>query len=150
MARKHDRFEEMLLMSKPIKCEYCGGKMKLVRVGVYECVDCGKEAMDDYGKVRTFLEENGNAPAFVVSEATGVSSDVIQLFLEHGQVEIAENSPYFLSCKGCGCSLRYGKYCPDCYKKISGEIAKGFYNDYLGEKPSRKEGGGSMHFLDKY
>ena len=67
------RFDDMFLESIPTKCDACGGRMIFKGGGSYECMECGKIALDAFGKVKVFLEECGGAqPMLVIAEATGV------------------------------------------------------------------------------
>lgn len=107
--------------------------------------------MDDYGKVKQFLEENGPSPALVVSRATGVKPEIIKLFLIKGRVEIPEGSQYYLKCEKCACSIRYGRYCPQCVKEMAGSI-QAVFNEEVGERPKHElnpEMQGKMHYFDR-
>lgn len=147
MRGKND-LEKLIIGNKPVECELCGGKMFYLGGGKYKCKSCGYETLDDFGKVKEFLEANGPSPAMAVSRATGVRSDVIEIFLKKGRVEIPEGSKYFLNCERCGCSIRYGRYCPECVKELAGDIQAVFSED-VGEKPKfevNPDMRGKMHF----
>ena len=74
LAMSRNELERMINISKPVVCECCNGKMVYVHGGMYRCEKCGNEDLDDFGKVKTFLDANGLASAFVISVATGVGS----------------------------------------------------------------------------
>ena len=152
MANNNVSIEEALIISKPTKCSLCKGGMKMIAIGEYNCVKCGHEELDDLGKVRRFLEENGPSDYGLVVEATGVDPTIVKEFLEHGKVEIPEHSKYYLVCQRCGCSLKMGKYCPECYKELTSGMKRALDPEILGEKPvaERKTySKGKMYFLNR-
>ena len=139
--------EKLLLTNKPTKCE-CGGKLFHIGGGKYECEKCGNLVLDDFGKVKQFLEENGTMSIMAISQCTGVSIEIIESLLKDGRVEISENSKYFLGCQKCGCAIRSGCFCIDCARELSQGIQKIFYNE-VGEKPKNANMQGKMHFLNR-
>ena len=136
----------LLLASKPTECE-CGGKYFHIGGGKYKCQKCETVILDDFGKIKAFLDENGATPIVAISQATGVSVDVIEALLKDGQVEISDNSKYFIKCQKCGCSIKSGRFCFECARELSGDIQKIFFNE-MGEKP-KTELKGKMHYLNK-
>ncbi len=144
-------WEKLIISNKPVECENCKGRMFYLHSGIYKCESCGNEVLDDFGKVKNFLEENGPTPAMVVEQATGVRGEVIEFFLKKGKVEIPEGSKYYLKCERCGCSLRFGKFCTFCVKEMTGDITNLFHED-IGEIPKYElnpNRSGKMHFLDR-
>ena len=139
--------ERVLLMNKPTKCD-CNGRLFHIGGGKYQCEKCDNLVLDDFGKVKEFLAQNGIMTAWEISQSTGVSLEVIEALLIDGRVEIAENSRYFLSCQKCGCAIRSGRYCMDCARTLAQGIQKIFYNE-VGEKPKRPNAEGKMHFLNR-
>lgn len=111
MRKKSEAF---LWNPQPAECEYCGGDVEPVSLGIYRCVNCGKENYDSYRKVRMYLEENGAAPAVVISKATGVPRKVIDHFFREEYLEIPKYSPVRLSCAQCGAPIRTGTHCERC------------------------------------
>lgn len=128
--------ESIVLSSRPIVCSKCKGKLFYIGSGRYKCERCENEVMDDFGKVKAFLEENGPSAAVVIAESTGVRIDVIEFFLKKGRLEIIENSNFYLQCEKCGCSIRYGRYCPQCAKALLGGVKAAFHED-VGECPKK-------------
>jgi len=141
-------FEKLIVDNKPVQCTVCKGKMFYVDSGRYECRACGHEELDDFGKVKQFLEENGPTPVLQIAYATGVTAEIIELFLKKGRLEIPEGSKYYLHCERCGCSIRYGRYCPSCVQELVGGI-KNLFCEEMGEKPKSGEMSGKMHFLNR-
>lgn len=98
------------------KCEECGGKMKYTGVGEYVCESCSHVMLNDYGKVRNYIEKHPGANLAEVSEATGVGKNKIRQLLREEKIEIAGNSVVFLHCESCGAPIRSGYYCESCAK----------------------------------
>lgn len=144
---KKNDVETMLLLSKPLLCK-CGGKFFHIGGGKYKCNTCEEIVLDDFGKVKEFLEENGPMPMMVISECTGVSVEVLEGLLKDGRVEIAENSKYFINCQKCGCAIRSGRYCIDCAKTLANGIQRIYYNE-VGEKPKNSTVKEKIHYLNK-
>lgn len=136
-TEKDLKLERMILENKPTICDECGGKMFYIGGGQYECEKCGYKALDDFGRVKGYIDEHGPSSAVIISEETGVKMEVIDVFLRQGRVEIPEGSRYYLKCKKCGCSLKYGRYCPDCAKELAGSI-KAVFNAEVGERPKHE------------
>lgn len=135
------------LINHSIKCKQCGGKLSYLYSGIYQCDDCGFQDMDDFGKIKKYIEVNGPSPAIMISKGTGVSMSIIDDYLKQGRVEIPDGSPYYIKCEKCRTDIRYGRFCPDCVRELAGDIKKAFYNEAVGEKP--KEVKGKMRFFDK-
>lgn len=154
---KEDKLEERKLQfrgkmqgasyKKKIKCPDCEASMIYIYGEMYECPDCGCRSLSDFGKVKKFLEDKGPQSAIVISDATGVSVEIINEFLRDGRVEIPDGSEQYIKCQKCGADIRYGRFCPDCIKKISGNISKALWTPEAGEKPKKKNIDGKMHFL---
>lgn len=115
-------------------CSQCSTPMQYKHGGIYICTSCGEEQLNDFGKIKRYIDEHGPTNAIELSAKTGVSRSKIGEFLRLGRVEIPENSPVFIHCKSCGVAIRYGNYCSDCVhsKNIQGayvgEVAKGNHN----------------------
>ena len=68
-------------------------------------------------KVMTLLEyirENPGVTIPEVSEACDVDASQIRQWLREERLQLAENSPIYLNCDGCGAPIRCGKYCERC------------------------------------
>lgn len=143
---------EKLIQQKNIeKCELCRGRMKYIGGGKYECTSCGTQALDDFGRIKQYLDQNGPTPEAIIAHETGIGMDKIDAYLRRGMVEITNSSNYFLKCEKCGCEIRYGRYCPECAR---GEIANSLRVSYedVGERPkanANSDMSGKMHFLNR-
>lgn len=98
----------------PIQCQFCGGELKEIGVGTYECLACGKESYDYLRKVRNYLEENGACSAVLIAQETGVPRDSVEHFLREEFLEIPKYAAGRISCIGCGAPIRTGKLCEKC------------------------------------
>lgn len=131
-------------------CPDCGTKMKYIYGEMFECPTCGKKQLSDFGLVREYLDSHGPQPAIIISEATGVSVDVIDHFLRQGRVEIPDGSGVYIKCQSCGADIRYGRYCPECMAKMSKKLGKALLASDMGERPTKKaDMSGKMHILSR-
>ena len=153
MELQHQDLETFLLTHKPVECEICGSKVYYVAGGEYQCRKCEHTMLDDFGKIKQYIDMFGPSPAVEIEESTGVRREVIDLFLKKGRLEIPEGSSYFIKCEKCKCSIRFGRFCPDCAKETQ-STAKGIrvLLEEVGEKPKRifnPENAAKVHFMDK-
>lgn len=138
---------KILISNKKTICKECGGITEYLYSGVYRCKDCGKQAMDNFGKVKAYIEEYGPSPAAIIAEGTGVSMQEIDSFLRTGRIEIPEGSKYFIKCERCSCDIRYGRFCPECVRELANGIKKAFLVEDIGERPKKVVG--KMRFLGR-
>ncbi len=154
MAKSADqiKFEKEFLERKPTRCSKCKGRIRYIGGGYYECFDCGNLEVDDFGKVKDYIDENGSAPAIIISENTGVPVDIINVMLRQGRLEIPEGSPVYIECEGCGCSIRFGRFCPDCIRARTNNLQGAFFNPDVGEKPKKEvpKDDSKMRFLQLF
>jgi predicted RNA-binding Zn-ribbon protein involved in translation (DUF1610 family) len=76
------------------KCESCGEQFAIYRgLGEYKCASCGITFLDDYGKVRKYIEDNGPCVVTEISEGTGVSRRKVSTLLQDGKVGFYERTP---------------------------------------------------------
>lgn len=139
-------FDDAVIGNRFKRCKSCGGKLLYLYSGIYECIDCKVQDMDEFGKIKIFLDKNGPTPAIIISSETGVGIDVINDYLRKGRLEIPENSPYYINCERCNTDIRYGRYCPDCVADLGRSIKTAFLAEDVGEKPKSK---GKMRFLER-
>lgn len=122
-------------------CPNCDILMKYKYGGLYVCEKCGAEQLNDFGKVKKYLNEHGPTNAIELSANTGVRRSRIGEFLRLGKVEIPESSNTFIHCKSCGTAIRFGNYCAACVH------SKNIQGAYIGDTPKRKTDE-KMRFLD--
>lgn len=85
-----DSFERVEY-EKPDACDKCGERLKYKGLGEYVCEKCGNLMMDDYGKIRNYLEQHPGVNAVVLSEKTGVSKRVIKQMLMDEKFDLVNN-----------------------------------------------------------
>lgn len=109
-----DRNNALNLNQVPIKCDYCGGRLKQIARGTYTCVDCGEESYDSYQKVRNYLNKEGPRSVTQIMRATGVPRAAIEYFLRDERLEIPMTDSARIICRGCGALIRTGVFCDKC------------------------------------
>ena len=145
-----EEVEKMIMERRPIFCKECGGRLYYSNEGVYECYDCGSTELDDFGKIKKYIEKNGPSPAIWISKDTGIDVEIINVYLKNGRLEIPEGSKFYIKCERCGCALRYGRYCLGCTKELAGQLQGAFY-EQMGEKPKSldEKNEGKMYYYEK-
>ncbi len=121
-------------------CPKCDILMKYKHGGLYVCEKCGAEQLNDFGKVKKYLNDHGPTNAIDLAANTGVRRARIGEFLRLGKVEIPENSTTFIHCKSCGTAIRFGNYCANCVH------TKNIQGAHIGDTPKKKPE--KMRFLD--
>ncbi|NLL80524.1 MAG: hypothetical protein GX234_12220 [Clostridiales bacterium] len=105
--------------NRPLVCNVCGGRMIYKGVGEYQCEKCANLDYDDYGKVRAYIETHPNQRTMQDIEIhTGVPRKTIRQMLKEERIEIAKDSTVFIQCEICRKSIRSGRYCEECAKKV--------------------------------
>ncbi len=134
---------------RPTTCKECKGKLVYKSLGEYICENCGSIELDEYGKVRLFLEENGSMPAVAIAAATKVPVSIIDQYLREGKLEIPDGSPIYIRCEKCPTEIRYGRFCPNCAANLSKELKSVLVANEIGETPKTKPSSDSsrMRFL---
>lgn len=102
------------------------------------CQNCIKRDEEEFKKVREYLRENRGADINTVSEETGVTTKVITKYLKEGRLEVSEGISSFLRCEKCGVSIRTGRYCNECSRKISRSLKRIIPNLSETEKENAK------------
>lgn len=150
MDEERELKELMDAASRPKECEVCGGQLKFKGLGKYVCKSCQHEMMDDYGKVRAFLDLDSNAPIAVIEASTGVSKEFIKKMLDSGMVQVTGDSKVKLTCNRCGKEINFGRFCPQCAM----DLANGIKDDYNNVRRNKKDGddrrpNAGMHYIHR-
>lgn len=133
--------------NRPYVCDNCGGLMEFKGCGEYECEDCHTKGLDDYGKVRNYIELHRGANAAEIESKTGVTQKSIRQMLKESKLEITADSVAFMRCEICGVNIRSGRFCPKCEasyhkekEKQMREKLKGFGLENEEERRERQKG----------
>ncbi len=137
-----DELSGLLRQNRIDKCSVCGGPVKPVRSGEFQCLDCGHMEYDDFGKIRIYLEENGPSSKEQIELATGVSKRTILQYLRESRLQVASTSDTLLQCEICGAYITSGRLCPAC----SARQSKGQAHLAAGNFGSDAH---RMHYLDQ-
>ena len=111
--------EELEFDPGTVICEKCGGIVKFIGGGRYECLECGHIVLDDFGKVKEFLERRGPSNIMEISYATGLERSVVAKLLMDGRIQVLQNAKGNKTCANCGLPIAHGKYCKNCSDLLS-------------------------------
>ncbi len=117
------------------RCSKCGTIMKYISLGEFLCPSCGNIELNDYGRIRKYLDEHGTATTVDIELATGVRRSVINEYLKKGRLEIADGSAVFLKCEKCGKDIKFGRVCPACAKNLVSKMEESILPEEVGEEP---------------
>lgn len=97
-------------------CPKCG---KIMVKGIHDlCPNCIREIEQQYDKCLKYLRENHKTTLIELSEATGVSVNMITRFIREGRISIANAPNMNYGCEVCGTSIREGAMCESCRQKL--------------------------------
>ncbi len=102
----------------PTSCKSCGGVLVYRGLGEYRCEECGAFDYDNYGKARSYIEQNPGASAVDIEKNTGVSKAAVREMLRESRFEIVEGARSLLHCESSRKDIRSGRYCPEWEKNI--------------------------------
>lgn len=147
---KENETEEVLLdveayLTKPEKCE-CGEDYVYEGLGKYKCKRCGSEFLNEYGRVREFVDKYGsNYSMFEISEITKVPKRLIDIFIKDGRFETIKRQR---KCIICHTPIEKGQYCNKCaLLQINDELNK--ESHIHGSINVQQDMKGTMHFINK-
>lgn len=123
---------------RPTRCSCGSSFFKYSGLGEFICESCGKKHLNDYGKVRKYLEKHENALVSDVAEATGVSEENISALVSENKIVAMIDPRFKLYCKTCGCQILLGDYCDKCKLKREKE-REGKIRSMLGEEVSQRK-----------
>lgn len=106
-------------------CSRCGNLFTSVgrnRV----CPDCVKVEHQQFLDVKDYLWKNPRAPAYEVSQATGVPQAKILEWVRHGRLTAqSADSDLAVACESCGTRIPKGRLCAACAAKLETSAAGG-------------------------
>jgi predicted RNA-binding Zn-ribbon protein involved in translation (DUF1610 family) len=85
--------DSFLADRKLSRCESCNSSFVVYKgLGEYKCDSCGIVFLDDYGKIRNYIEKYGPNSVQNISEATGVSRKKVNMLLHEGKVALSNTN----------------------------------------------------------
>lgn len=105
--------DKLLRHNKIETCTECGGRMRAVRSGVYECETCGAQALDDFGRIREYMKDHGSATKEELVVVLGVRAEVVNEYIRQQRLEEAGNAGDG-KCLLCGAPIKFGSICAKC------------------------------------
>lgn len=130
-------------------CRSCGRIFNYV-AGPFICPVCRDGMEKKFQIVKEYIRENPGVTIPQVSEECDVEQSQIRQWLREERLELAENSPIFLNCEGCGATIRCGRFCEKC--KVN--TTRGFKEVLKQNRPKEPElkkhtpdANGKMRFL---
>ncbi len=85
---------ERLIVMTPTHCDKCNGDLEYLGIGRYQCVVCGNEMLDEYGKIRNYIDTYGPAPAWMIARETGISRKTIETLMQGNSVEFHKSAAF--------------------------------------------------------
>lgn len=104
-------------------CRNCGRIFNYL-AGPIMCARCRESMEAKFQEVKEYIRSNPGVGIQEVSDACDVDPSQIRQWLREERLELTENSPIFLTCEGCGLSIRCGRFCEKC----KNDVTAGFKN----------------------
>lgn len=105
-----------------MNCRKCRKLFNYSGYGPRVCPECAKKDEEKFKKVKDYLYENPGAILPIISQETGVESELIIRYLREGRIEIADGSSIEIPCERCGKPIKSGRFCESCTKNLSDEL----------------------------
>ncbi|MBR1471058.1 MAG: hypothetical protein IJ600_05390 [Lachnospiraceae bacterium] len=123
-------YDKLLRHNRIDICSACGGKMRQVRSGEFVCTECGAAELDDFGRIRKYMEQHGPASKEELYRVLGVRKEVINEYIRQQRLERAPGKHQEEGkCLLCGAALKFGSICAKC----KGTAPKVIYNGAAGD-----------------
>lgn len=101
-------------------CRNCGTIFNYV-VGQVMCPACKDSLEAKFQEVKKYIEDHPGTTISEISEVCDVDAQQVKQWLRDERLEVTTESNLFLSCDGCGTSIRSGRYCDRCkYELLNG------------------------------
>ena len=117
-------------------CRMCGRIFNYVAGNVL-CQVCREKMEKKFQEVKEYIREHPGVGIPEVSEACDVEPSQIRQWLRDERLELAEDSAIYLSCEGCGASIRCGRFCEKCKMNTTRDL-KDVLNQNKPKAPERK------------
>ena len=120
---------DKVVINTPVECDKCKGKIYYVEKGQYLCKACGHITLDDFSKIRNFLEEKSDVIAQMLAEKIGVNSQSVEYLIHKAVMDIPMENTEGAKCERCGCSISSGRFCSLCTRELAGGIRTVFFQE---------------------
>lgn len=94
-------------------CRNCGRIFNYL-TGPLTCQRCREKMEVKFQEVKEYIRKNPGVGIPEVSDACDVEPNQIRQWLRDERLELTENSPIYMTCEGCGKSIRCGRFCEKC------------------------------------
>lgn len=142
--------EEVLIdveayLTKPGKCQ-CGEEYTYAGLGRYVCKRCHSEFLNEYGRVREFVDKYGtNYNMLEVAEITKVPKRLIDIFVKDGRFDTVKRQR---RCAVCHNPIDKGQYCNKCaLRQIKEQLDTPKH--VMGSIHVQDDMKGAMHYINK-
>ena len=119
-------------------CRGCGRIFNYV-AGPIQCPMCRDKMEAKFQEVKEYIRENPGVSIPEVSETCDVEPSQIRQWLREERLQLAEDSPIYLNCEGCGANIRLGKYCEKCKFNMTNELNSILNSRKPVQEPSTKK-----------
>lgn len=130
-----------------LSCKICG-KLFNYMGGMKLCPSCTNKMEDKFQEVKEYIYDNKNATIQEVSRECEVPTQQIQRWIKDERLAFADDSPLCLQCESCGASIKTGRYCSECKKKLEEGLGS-LYQQPKVEKKKTSHDRDKMRFLGK-
>lgn len=130
-----------------LSCKICG-KLFNYMGGMKLCPSCTNKMEDKFHEVKDYIYENKNATIPEVSKACEVPAQQIQRWIRDERLSFSDDSPLCLQCESCGASIKTGRYCANCKKKLESGLNNLYEAPKPVEKPKKSHEKDKMRFLN--
>ena len=106
---------------KPKNCAGCR-RLFLDPTGCGYCPECVQKREEQMAEISSYVRDNPRSSVAEICDALGVKKSLVIFMLQSGRLE-ETNIHIKYPCASCGKLILHGRYCKECGKKITGEIA---------------------------
>ncbi len=106
-------------MAELKNCKQCGRVFASVSASL--CRKCLDQIDQDFVVVRKYVRDHNGADVLEVSQATGVSEEIILHFLREGRL-ISRGFVASLQCERCSTRIDSGRFCPKCLFELDQQL----------------------------
>lgn len=100
-----------------VVCRACKNLFHYI-AGPRLCAACQKKEEEKFKAVKDYLVRYPGASLPQLSEATGVSRQLILKFLRQDRLKVSDESDIKLECERCGKKIASGKRCKECEMEL--------------------------------